>query len=185
MSIAIYTACKSSESINHLHLHVRISYTYTYPVAMYIYIFYTYTRPLQIFVTYTLHGPKHFSVHTKIICKVTLSLGLLSSQTLLSGVSIKYHLHTQHRSGLHRLGWVVFVVEKEEKVIPARYILHFVWRDSGALEVQSEEYFITSVHSKALQQGGPEPGPQCSKVGSPRALQALILFLAKFCQKTT
>jgi hypothetical protein len=80
---------------------------------------------------------------------------------------------------------VVFVVDKEEKVIPACYILHFVWRDSGALEVQSEEYSITSVYSKALQQEEAELGPESSKVGSPRALQALILFLAKFCQTAT
>jgi len=119
-----------------------------------MYSFYTYTRPLQIFVTYTLHSPKDFSVNTKIICKVTLSLGLLSPQTLLSGVSIKFHLHTQHWSGLHQLGWVVFVVDKEEKVIPACYILHFVRRDSGALEVQSEEYSITSVYSKTLHARG-------------------------------
>jgi hypothetical protein len=50
---------------------------------------------------------------------------------------------------------VVFVVDKEEKAIPAWYnILHFVWRDSGVLEVQSEEYSIASMCSKALHTRG-------------------------------
>jgi hypothetical protein len=49
---------------------------------------------------------------------------------------------------------VVFVVDKEENTIPACYILHFVWRDSGALEVQSEEYSKASAYSKALHTSG-------------------------------
>jgi hypothetical protein len=49
---------------------------------------------------------------------------------------------------------VVFVVDKEENAIPACYKLHFVWRDSGALEVQFEEYSTTSVYSKALHTRG-------------------------------
>jgi len=56
----IYTSCKSSVSVNHLH--IQIFYTYTYPIVMYIYILHLYQA----------------SVNTKIICKVTLSLGLLS-----------------------------------------------------------------------------------------------------------
>jgi hypothetical protein len=36
MSIAMYTACKSHVSVNHLHLHVQFFYIYTYPIVMYI-----------------------------------------------------------------------------------------------------------------------------------------------------
>jgi hypothetical protein len=38
MSIAIYMACKSHVSVNHLHLHIQICYMYIYHVTMYIYI---------------------------------------------------------------------------------------------------------------------------------------------------
>ncbi len=74
--------------------HIQIFYTHTYHVVMYIYITFTLTRSQCKYFSNTLTRPcvnvlGHVSVITKIICKVTLSLGLLTPQTLLSGVSIK------------------------------------------------------------------------------------------------
>ncbi len=74
-------------------LHVQIFDTYTYPVAVYIY-FFTLTHGQCKYLSHTLTQPSVnvlgcLSVNTEIICKVTLSLGLLSPQTLLPGVSIK------------------------------------------------------------------------------------------------
>ncbi len=80
-SIVIYTTCKSNVSVNHLHLHVQSFYTYISLIVVDIYIF-TLTRP-------RVNVLGHVSVNIKIICKFTLSLGLLSPQILLLGVSIK------------------------------------------------------------------------------------------------
>ncbi len=79
MSIAVYTVCKSN--VNHWQL--RIPFFHTYPVAMYIYIYLHLHEAIvnlsQIHLTQPrVNVLRHVSVNTKIICKVTLSLGLLS-----------------------------------------------------------------------------------------------------------
>jgi hypothetical protein len=84
VSIAIHTVCKSNINVNHLHLQVQIFYTCTYPVAGYIYIIFTLTWGQCKYLSHTLTRPLVnvlgcVSVNTKIICKVTLSLGLLST----------------------------------------------------------------------------------------------------------
>jgi len=84
--------CKSCVSVNHLHLHIQIFYTYTYLVAVYIFVLHLHGASVNL--SNRLTPPRvnilgGVSVNTKIICKVILSLGLLSPQTLLSGVSIK------------------------------------------------------------------------------------------------
>jgi len=56
---------------------IQIFYTYIYHVVMYIFSF-TLTRPHVIILG-------HVNVNIKIICKVALSLGLLSSQTFIQG----------------------------------------------------------------------------------------------------
>jgi hypothetical protein len=77
-------ACKPRVSVNHLQFHIQFFYTYTYPVAMYIYIMLTLTQGQCKYLSNTPTQPhvtvlwECVSVHTKIICKVTLSLGLLS-----------------------------------------------------------------------------------------------------------
>jgi hypothetical protein len=88
--------CKSSVSVNHLHLQVECFYKCTYLVTVYIFLF-TLTRGQCKYLSNTLTQPSvnvlgHVSVDTKIICKVTLSLGLLSppkpffsSKEILSG----------------------------------------------------------------------------------------------------
>ncbi len=80
VSIAIYTVCKSWISVNHLHLHVQTFYTYI--VDVYIFIF-TLTWPCIIVL-------RCVSVYTKVIHKVTLSLGLLSPSNRSCSVSIKW-----------------------------------------------------------------------------------------------
>jgi hypothetical protein len=75
-------ACNSSVNVIHLHLQVQFSYNYNYPVTGYIYIF-TLMRGQCKYLSNTLTQPPvnvlgRVSVDTKIICKVTLSLGLLS-----------------------------------------------------------------------------------------------------------
>jgi hypothetical protein len=79
MSIIIYMVCKSSVSvINHLHLHVQIFYTYTYLLQC-VYIFFTLTQGQCKYLSNTFTCVNVLGcVNTKIICKVTLSLGLLS-----------------------------------------------------------------------------------------------------------
>ncbi len=97
------TMCKSNVIVNHLHLQVQIFNAYIYPIAVYIYIFYfilflfflILTQGQCKYLSNTLTWPHvnvlgHVivSVSTKIY-KVTLSLGLISPQTFLLGVSIK------------------------------------------------------------------------------------------------
>jgi hypothetical protein len=82
MSIAIYMVCKSNASVNDLHLQVQFFYSCTYPVTVYIY-FFTLTRGQCKYLSNTLTQPHvnvlgRVSVDPKIICTVTLSLGLLS-----------------------------------------------------------------------------------------------------------
>jgi hypothetical protein len=83
----VYTACKSSVSVNHLQLHVKKIYAYTYPVAVYIF---TLTWGQCQYLSNTLARAHvnvlgRVSVNTKIICKVTLSLGLLSPKPFFNG----------------------------------------------------------------------------------------------------
>jgi hypothetical protein len=82
--------CTSSISVNHLHLHVQIFLTYTYPVAVYIYEGNVNICQIRLHMAcVNVFGSVSVTVNTIIICKVTLSLCLLSFQTLLSRVSIK------------------------------------------------------------------------------------------------
>jgi hypothetical protein len=94
MSIVVYMACKSNVSVNHLHLHVQIFHTYTDHVAVYMCFTCTITQSQYKYLLITLRQPcvnvlGHVNINTKIICKITLSLGLLSPQKFLSRVSIK------------------------------------------------------------------------------------------------
>ncbi len=98
------TMCKSNVIVNHLHLQVQIFNAYIYPIAVYIYIYFLLffyyfflilTQGQCKYLSNTLTWPHvnvlgHVivSVSTKIY-KVTLSLGLISPQTILLGVSIK------------------------------------------------------------------------------------------------
>jgi hypothetical protein len=82
----LYIQCVS---VNHLHLPVQIFYNYTYPVAVYIF-FFILTGGQRKYLSNTLtqacvNDLGCVSANIKIICKVTLSLGLLSPQTLLCG----------------------------------------------------------------------------------------------------
>jgi hypothetical protein len=107
MSMARNTMCKSNVIVNHLHLQVQIFNAYIYPIAVYIYIFFIlfYFFYFYFFLILTQGQCKYLSntltwphvnvlghvivsVSTKIY-KVTLSLGLISPQTFLLGVSIK------------------------------------------------------------------------------------------------
>jgi len=99
------TMCKSNVIVNHLHLQVQIFNAYIYPIAVYIYIYFLFFLFLFYFLILTQGQCKYLSntltwphvnvlghvivsVSTKIY-KVTLSLGLISPQTFLLGVSIK------------------------------------------------------------------------------------------------
>jgi hypothetical protein len=74
---SIYMMCKSSLSVNHLHLHVQISYIHIYSVA--VYIFFLHFHKVSVNVLGCV------SVNTKIVCKVTLSLNLLSPKPFFQG----------------------------------------------------------------------------------------------------
>jgi hypothetical protein len=87
--------CKSSVSVNHLHLHIQIFFTYSYLLLQCVYIYFLHLHKAsvnicQIHFTYV-NVLRSVSVNTKIICKVTQSLGapFTPNLTLLSGVSIK------------------------------------------------------------------------------------------------
>jgi hypothetical protein len=80
MSIIIYMVCKSNISVNHLHLPVHIFYTYTYLLQC-VYIYFTLTQGQCKYLSNTFTCVNVLgcvSVNTKIICKVTECLGLLS-----------------------------------------------------------------------------------------------------------